>query len=73
MKKITAFCTSEKNPKISRPKISFFGIFSYLRIVSSSKIDNIGPRKIAHPAMYDSCIHIDFPRSSLRTDKQTNK
>ena len=51
----------------------FFGIFSYQIIVSGSKIDNIGSRNIAHPAIYDSSIHIDFPRSSLRTNKQTER
>ena len=72
-KKLRHFCTTEKNQKIRRPKISFFGIFSYQVIVSGCKIDNIGPRKRAHPSMYDSPIHIDFPRSSLRTDRQTDK
>ena len=73
IKKITAFCISEKIQKFRRPKITFLGIFSYQVIVSGCKIDKIGPRKSAHPAMYDSPIHIDFPRSSLRTNKQTNK
>ena len=73
MKKITAFCKPEKIKIFRRPKISFFGIFSYQVIVSGCKIDNIGPPKSAHPAMYDSPIHIDFPRSSLRTNKQTHK
>ena len=72
-KKVTAFCTSEKIQKFRRPKISFFGIFSYQVIISGSKIDNFGARKSAHPAMYHSTIPIHFSRSSLRTDRQTNK
>ena len=56
-----------------RPKISFFGIFSYQVIISGSKIYNFGTRKSVHPAMYHSTIPIHFPRSSLRTDRQTNK
>ena len=58
------FCETEKIKKFRRPKISFFGIFSYQVIVSGSKIDNFGSWKIAHPAMYHSSIPIDFPRSS---------
>ena len=51
----------------------FSGILFYQVIVSGSKLDNFGSRKIAHPVMYDSSIFIDFPGSSLRTNKQTNK
>ena len=72
-KKITAFCTTEKNQKFRRPKISFFGIFSYQIIVCGSKIDNFGSWKIALPMMYDLSVFIYFPRSSLRTNKQTYK
>ena len=72
-KKITAFCKPEKIKISRRPKISFFGIFSYQVIISGSKIDNFGAWKSAHPAMYHSTIPIHFLRSSLRTDKQTNK
>ena len=46
MKKNTAFCTTEKNQKFRRPKISFFGIFSYQVIVSGSKKDNFGAGKL---------------------------
>ena len=53
--------------------MGLFGIFLYQVIVSGSKLDVVDPRKIAHPVMYDSSISIDFPRSSLRTNKQTNK
>ena len=73
IKKITAFCTSEKIKIFRRPKITFFGIFSYQVIISSSKIDNFGARKSAHPAMYHSTILTHFPSSSLRTNKQTNR
>ena len=59
--------------KIKRPKISLFGISFYQVIISGSKIDNLGARKRAHPAMYHSTIVILFPRSSLRTDRQTNR
>ena len=72
-KKLRHFVHRKKIQKFRRPKITFLGIFSYQVIVSGCKIDKIGPRKSAHPAMYDSPIHIDFPRSSLRTNKQTNK
>ena len=68
-----AFCTSEKIQKFRRPKISFFGIFSYQVIISGFKIYNFGARKSAHPVMYDSTIPIHFPRSSLRTNKQTER
>ena len=50
----------------------FLGIFFYQVIVSGSKSDNFGSRKIAHPVMYHSSIFIDFPGSSLRTNKHTN-
>ena len=72
-RKIRHFVTRKKIKIFRRPKISFFGKFSHQVIVSGCKIDNIRPLKSAHPAMYDSLIHIDFPRSSLRTNKQTNK
>ena len=69
----TEFSKMGRIKKFRRTKISFLGIFSYKVIVCGSKIDNIGPRKSANPAIYDSPIHIDFPRSSLRTNKQTNR
>ena len=62
-----------KIQKFRRSRISFFGISSYQVIISGSKIDNFGARKSAHPVMYHSTILIHFPRSSLRTDRQTNK
>ena len=53
--------------------MSFLGIFFYQVIVSGSKLDNFGSRKIARPVIYESSISIDFPGSSLRTNKQTHK
>ena len=73
MKNLMAFCKPEKIKLFRRPKISFFGIFSYRVIISGSKIYNFGARKSAHPAMYGSPIHIHFPRSSLRTNRQTER
>ena len=51
----------------------FFCIFSYQVILFGSKTDNFGAWKSAYPAMYHSTIPIHFPRSSLRTKRQTDK
>ena len=56
-----------------RVSSDFSSITSEQAVGSILKIDNFGLRKIAHLMMYDSSIFIDFPGSSLRTNKQTNR
>ena len=55
-----------------RVSSGFSSITSEQVVESIRKIDNFGPRKITHPVKYDSSIFIDVPRSSLRTNKQTD-